>query len=156
VPTQILIMRHAEKPDDPTDPDLTAAGMNRANMLAAYIPRTFGTPNFIFAASVSKNSARPFETVEPLSKAIGVPIDTTFADQDYGALAKTVRDDQKFVDRLTVMCWHHGNIPNMLHALQVPDGQYPDPWDREVFNLILKVTLESNTAPTITQTSEPF
>jgi broad specificity phosphatase PhoE len=78
--TRILVMRHAEKSDDPTDPELTPAGRHRAESLATYIPNQFGRPDFIFAASISKHSARPYETIKPLSKAIGVPIDATYAD----------------------------------------------------------------------------
>src|SRR3977135_4277449 len=43
-PSRILLMRHAEKPDDPGDPDLTEAGRARAAALARYIPATFGKP----------------------------------------------------------------------------------------------------------------
>lgn len=39
---------------------------------------------FIFATSISKHSARPYETVKPLSNATGIPIDAIYADQDYG------------------------------------------------------------------------
>jgi phosphohistidine phosphatase SixA len=154
--TRILVMRHAEKPDDPNDPDLTQAGLQRAESLAAFIPTRFGTPDFIFATSFSKHRARPFETVKPLSKATGVPIDTTYADQDYGALAQTLRSDARYHGKLIVVCWHHGNIPNLLHALKVSDGQYPDPWDRNVFNLVLQVILDAGATPTVTPVTEPF
>jgi phosphohistidine phosphatase SixA len=148
--TQILVMRHAEKPDDPTDPDLTPAGQQRATTLATFIPKRFGTPDFIFAASISKNSARPYETVKPLSKATGIPIDATYADQDYGALAQALRSERRYQDKLIIVCWHHGNIPNLLHALKALDGQYPDPWDRNVFNLILLTKFDGDTPATVT------
>jgi hypothetical protein len=37
------------------------------------------------------------------------------------------------------VCWHHGNIPNMMHALKADAADYPDPWGRDVFNLILRL-----------------
>jgi hypothetical protein len=40
----ILVMRHAEKPDDDTDLNLSPAGVARAKKLATYIPATFGKP----------------------------------------------------------------------------------------------------------------
>jgi broad specificity phosphatase PhoE len=153
---RILVMRHAEKSGDPQDPDLTPAGHQRAESLATFIPDRIGKPDYIFATSVSKHSARPYETVEPLAKSTGVLIDTTYADQDYGALAETICGDEKFEGKLIVVCWHHGNIPNFLHALQVPDGEYPDPWERDVFNLILVTTLADDATPTVVEIVEPF
>ena len=50
MPTRILVMRHAEKSDDPADPDLTSNGRKRAKALASFIPNHFGKPDFIFAA----------------------------------------------------------------------------------------------------------
>jgi broad specificity phosphatase PhoE len=153
--TQILVMRHAEKPDDAKDPDLTPAGRRRAEALATYIPTTFGTPDFVFAAAISKRSARPYETLKPLSKATGVPIDSTWADQDYAALAEELRQDPKFRDKRIVVCWHHGNIPNLLHALKAAHGQYPDPWPRDTFDLILRVTADGG-AVAVASIREPF
>jgi broad specificity phosphatase PhoE len=149
-------MRHAEKPDDPLNRDLTAEGQQRAAALATFIPQRFGAVDFIFATSLSKHSARPYETVRPLSQATGVPIDATYADQDYGALAQELRTNPDYRDKLIVVCWHHGNIPNLMHALGVSDGQYPDPWDRNVFNLILQTSLAGRAAPTVVQLPEPF
>jgi hypothetical protein len=154
-PQFVLVMRHAEKPDDPSDPDLTAVGQARAEALADYIPREFGVPDFIFAAALSKNSARPFETVKPLSKRTGVAIDATIADNDYGVLAKDLLSKPKFAGRRIVVCWHHGNIPSLMRALGVADGDYPDPWKHTVFNLILKVGF-STAGPTVVEVTEPF
>jgi broad specificity phosphatase PhoE len=108
--TVILVMRHAEKPDDPLDPDLSPAGRARAQRLASCIPSTFGKPGFLFASAVSKHSHRPIETLEPLSLQCGVKIDSSYADQDYGALAQELRTNNAYHGCLVVVCWHHGNI----------------------------------------------
>jgi len=92
-PQFILVMRHAEKPADPADPDLSSTGKERAAELAKYIPATFGDLDFLFAAAISKHSARPFETVKPLLKRTGLPIDSTVADQDYLFLASELLSD---------------------------------------------------------------
>ncbi len=135
---QILLMRHAEKSDDPRDPDLSPAGRERAQRLIAYIPTTFGAPDFLFASAFSKHSHRPYETLEPLSNAIGVSIDKDFADQDYGALAQEIETNPQYDGKWIIICWHHGNIPSFAHALKAKSADYPDPWDPTVFNLILQ------------------
>ncbi len=50
----ILLMRHAEKPLDPRDPDLSDAGKARADALARYIPQDVAKPDFLFAPAASK------------------------------------------------------------------------------------------------------
>jgi len=154
-PQFILVMRHAEKSADPADPNLTAAGAARATALAKYIPDTFGEPDFIFAAAISKHSARPYETVKPLSKRTGVPIDATIPDQEYGVLARDLLSGADFAGKRSVVCWHHGNIPSLMHALGAASEDYPDPWDPSVFNWILKVEYSSG-APSVTKVIEPF
>ena len=134
----ILVMRHAEKAGDPLNPDLSPEGHGRAKRLATYIPDTFGKPDFLFATANSKHSHRPHQTLKPLAERLGLPINMDFADQDYGTLAHQVLQDPKYEARRIVVCWHHGNIPSLAHALKVVPGDYPDPWKSSVFNLILQ------------------
>lgn len=153
---KLVVMRHGEKSDDPDDPNLTPAGQARANALPAYIEATFGKPDFIFAATVSRRSARPLQTVQPLADQTGVRVNTDFADQDYGALAKHLRKHPAYAGKLVVICWHHGNIPNLMNALAAAKGSYPDPWPREIFNLILEAKFDAGGTPTVQQVTEPF
>ncbi len=152
---QILLMRHAEKRDDPLDPDLSAAGQARARQLVRYIPESFGTPDFLFATALSNHSRRPVETLEPLSQAIGITIDAGFADQDYGALAHEILHTPHYDGKLIVICWHHGNIPSLARALKAKSGEYPDPWDPAVFDLILRFDFVEG-VPTVSRVVEPF
>ncbi len=155
---RILLMRHAEKSGDPMDPHLAPEGITRATKLADYIPATFGTPQFLFATAISKHSMRPIETLTPLSKKIGVAIDSTYADQDYGALANQLLSDPRYAaaGMLIVVCWHHGNIPSMARALRAGPGSFPDPWDSHVFNEILAFAYAGDGAPDVKLVTEPF
>ena len=158
IDSRILLMRHAEKTGDPMDPHLSQDGYARATKLADYIPSTFGIPNFLIAASVSKHSARCIETIKPLSTKTGILIDATYADQDYGALASQLLSLQQYAAQgtLVVVCWHHGNIPSMAHALRASRGSYPDPWDAQVFNQIVVFGYSSNVTPEVKLLTEPF
>jgi len=83
---QIIIIRHGEKPGDPTTDndadgiDLSTRGYERAGALAVYIPATFGKPNFLFATQASKRSNRPVETITPLAQALKLDIDSKYGD----------------------------------------------------------------------------
>jgi broad specificity phosphatase PhoE len=152
---RILIMRHAEKPDAPLDSGLTDAGRERAQRLAKYIPETFGKPDLLFASADSKYSRRPRKTLTPLSKACGIAIDDSFADQDYPALAHEIRNKPLYDGKRIVICWHHGNIPLLAHSLKARPGDYPDPWDPVIFNLILELDIARG-APAVRPVLEPF
>ncbi len=53
-PAQIILIRHAEKPDDPANPHLSPAGVKRAQLLVSFVAsdktiQAFGPPAGIFA-----------------------------------------------------------------------------------------------------------
>ncbi len=95
LPSLLLVMRHAEKPDDPRDPNLTLAGKARADKLADYISNQLTRPDFIFAAAISAQSARSEQTANPLSDATGVSINPTLANQVYAAMAANIPAGQR-------------------------------------------------------------
>ena len=152
----LLLMRHAEKTADPQDPDLSPAGLERAKKLADYIPQEFDPLDFLFASALSRHSARPYETIKPLSKKIGLPIDATYADNDYEAFAGALLSDPRYSGKKILVAWHHGNIPPLANALGAPAGQYPNPWNASVFNLILRFEWQAAGQPTVTEVTEPF
>ena len=123
-PRRILLLRHAEKPDDPKNPDLTEAGVARAKSLAAYIPATFGRPDFVFAAAVAKDSVRSYLTMRPLCDAIGVPLDASLKGKKYKDLATKLLSDTAFADSLVVACWSHNELPKLADALPLKLKRY--------------------------------
>jgi hypothetical protein len=155
-PNTILIMRHAEKPAEKGDIHLASPGVQRAQRLATYIPKTFGQPNFIFATQQSPDSNRPVETVQPLSNAIGVPIDSSFANDQYKTLADHVATDPKYNGALVLICWHHEKIPKLALHLGAPASGIPDPWNPDVYNLILVLDFSPGPSPSVSKNLEPF
>jgi hypothetical protein len=128
----VLIIRHADKPDD--GDGLSPAGIARANTYVKYFEnyRVDDSPiklTALFAAADSKKSHRPLLTLEPLSRAIGLPIDSRFNDKDYEGLAKALASSDH--GRGILICWHHGEIDNLLRALGadpgslLPGGKWP-------------------------------
>ena len=115
-PVKILIMRHAEKPGDQADPNLAPEGQDRAKALVTWYPETFGPPDFIFAAAISKHSERPVQTVQPLADALGLELYTPYADENYAALAEALLSERKFDGGTILICWHHGHIPGLMQA----------------------------------------
>jgi hypothetical protein len=129
----ILIIRHAEKPD--TGHDLSAAGDARARAYVNYFENftTDGQPlklDHLFATTDSPNSHRPILTIEPTAKALGLKIDSRFSDGQFLQLAQELQSHPPGTNIL--ICWHHGQIPQLLRALGadpkklLPKGKWPD------------------------------
>ncbi len=128
----VLIIRHAEKPDD--GDGLAPAGEARAQAYVEYF-RDFkyhSEPiklDAVFAAADSKNSRRPRITVEPLAHALGLTVNTSYRDKEFQRLAAELEahDGGKSV----LVCWHHGAMIELLHAMGadpetlLPGGKWP-------------------------------
>lgn len=155
-PNKILIMRHGEKPATAGDINLAPAGVVRAQQLVTYIPDTFGIPQFLFAAGESKDSNRPVETLQPLSQSVKVEIDSSFDDRQYKELASELLNNPTYDRALVLICWHHEKIPKLAHALDAAPGTVPDPWDDNVYNLVLVIDYASPDEPSVSQVLEPF
>jgi hypothetical protein len=139
-PATILLIRHAEKPTD-GNPDLSPAGVDRAKHLRElFLPA--GTrsdlpmPQFLFATHISPHSNRPVQTVKNLSKALNLPINDTFKNDDYDALAAELLSG-KYAGKVVLVVWHHGKIPALTTAL----GATPPytPWPDQQFDRIWRI-----------------
>lgn len=129
----ILIIRHAEKPEH--GPELAPAGQQRAAAYPAYF-KSFAVDSqplqldAIYATADSKGSHRPRLTVEPLSRALGLSIHNRFKDAEVSRLAAEISSKPR--DKRVLICWHHGEIPNLLAALGadpatlLPGGKWPN------------------------------
>jgi broad specificity phosphatase PhoE len=136
-PRQILIVRHAEKPDSDSDPNLTARGYARAAALVQFFSSSFDTPDYLFAAQASKQSNRPVETLTPLATALHMKLNSSIADNDYGTLAQQILTDPQYTGKMLIICWHHGNIPELAKALGV--GNPPKSWPDDVFDRVWRI-----------------
>jgi hypothetical protein len=111
----VVIVRHAEKPE--TGTGLTPAGVARANAYVSYFTHYKADGNVIkfgrlIATADSKNSFRERLTLEPLSKATGIPLELGFKNKQFGDMVKSLNDSPKPGNIL--ICWHHGNIAPMV------------------------------------------
>jgi hypothetical protein len=143
----ILIIRHAEKPA--AGDQLSAAGNARAQAYVNFF-KDFtldGQPlklDYLFASADSKASQRARLTIEPTSKTLGLPIDSRFEDAKFKDLADEIR--AKPHGQNILICWHHGEIPQLLQALGAdpgrlfPKGKWPD----EVFNWVVELRYDSD------------
>jgi hypothetical protein len=103
----------------------------------------FSTPGFLFATQASKSSNRPVETITPLSAALNLTYDDKHADGDYAKVASDILTDSKYAGKVVLVCWHHGNIPNLATALGVSS---PPAWPGSVFDRVWVISYSNGTA----------
>jgi hypothetical protein len=143
----ILIIRHAEKPED--GDGLTAQGMKRAQAYVHYFEtyRLDGKPlriTHLFAATDSKKSKRPRLTIEPLSVKLHQPIDLRFSDKDPEPIVEELKS--KSHGNEILIAWRHGKIPALLTALGadsktlVPEGKWPE----DIYDRVIELHFDSS------------
>jgi broad specificity phosphatase PhoE len=136
-PKLILLIRHAEKNNDKSDPHLNSRGFQRAAALPRLFPGRFPTPDFIFATHASAHSNRPVETVTPLAKSLRMSIHSQFANEEYKSIASHLATDTTYSGKVLLVCWHHGNIPGLASALGV--SKPPSPWPDNQFDHVWRM-----------------
>jgi hypothetical protein len=158
-PRDVLLLRHAEKPDEKGDKHLTSRGAARAAALPSLFfipnafrtkPAPFPTPDYVFATSESKNSNRCVETLQPLAKALGdLAIHSKYANADYQALVDHLFGDGKHAGKTVLICWHHGKLPELTQAVLAKaknaakvKEQIPTHWEDNVFDRVWQFTFD--------------
>jgi hypothetical protein len=138
----ILIIRHAEKPDEGSG--LIADGEARARAYVNYFKNfsVNGQPlklTWLFVAADSKKSQRPRLTIEPTSEALGLPMDSRFKDKNFQGLADEIQSQPHGTGILIV--WHHEKIPDLLQALGADPGKVipNSKWPEDVFGWLIEL-----------------
>jgi hypothetical protein len=139
----VLIVRHTEKPEAGTG--LTPQGEERARLYAKYFQQFqedgLSIPvDSLYAGADSKNSFRPRLTLEPLSKATGLPLHLKVGTKDSELLITELKTEAH--GQHPLIAWRHGEIPTLLRAFGaspeslLPNGVWPD----DVFDWVIVLT----------------
>jgi hypothetical protein len=152
--TTVLLIRHSEKPG--TGRVLNQAGRTRAHAYARYFApfqhsNQSLTIDTLIAGADSKRSIRPRLTLEPLSRATGIPIDATFTTNDTPALARALRKTSH--GNTILICWRHNQISILLTALAADPNQLlpSGKWPTEVYDWVILLQYDASGRLTIQQ-----
>jgi hypothetical protein len=134
-PATVMIIRHAEKPDE--GHCLSVKGWQRAQALVPFFlgemsnecgdPQPgFAKPVAIYAQKLDANhkSRRPFETVQALARALNLDI-KGFAHDDADAMVREIQGTSAYKGQSVLICWEHHAIPKLAEAFGVDD---PPDW----------------------------
>jgi hypothetical protein len=143
----VLIVRHAEKPASGTG--LTPLGEARAQFYVKYFKpfqeEGLSIPvDCLYAGADSQKSIRPRLTLEPLSKATGLPLHLNVGTKDPEALVLELKTEAH--SQHPLIAWRHSEIPALLTAFGIspekllPNGKWPD----DVFDWVIVLTSGPN------------
>jgi hypothetical protein len=150
-PAQIILIRHAEKPEDTNAVHLSKEGEKRAKELVAFIKTDpeltkFGLPVALYATHPTRHGhgVRTAETITPLAKELHLSVQEPYLSEDYQGLAKSVLSNPRYTGKCVLICWNHTEIPQLAAAL----GVRPEPpkWRENVFDRVLLITYEGGKA----------
>jgi hypothetical protein len=157
-PQQVLIIRHAEKTGEKSDVHLSKKGVERADVLFQIFeasktrPMPFPRPDFIFAAKNSTNSQRPLETIQPLAKKLGFPIDQKYDSkrpkdteekgekENMIGLRAEIFGMPKYRGKTILVSWRHSTIPDLAKTLGAKDA--PSKWADEVYDRVWQLNYD--------------
>lgn len=144
-PAQVLLLRHAEKPADDADPQLSAKGRERAQALAEWL----GRPNeltrqapvaALYASRMSKQGRgrRTAETLAPLGQWLNLTVLTPYRPDEGEALARAVMTNPAYRGKTVVVCWSHSELSQIAAAF----GVQPEPpaWKDKRFDRVWRLT----------------
>ena len=136
-PAQVIIIRHAEKPE--TGNQLSPQGFQRAGALVDFFEHApavnqHGTPAAIYAMAPkgANGSLRPIQTVTPLADALGLTINKTYLRDQLTALVQDILGNPGYQGKMVLVCWEHNVIPEMVQDFGWTSA--PDSWAGEVFD----------------------
>jgi hypothetical protein len=154
MPDSILLIRHAEKPNDHgrvrgvdplgrDDPNsLSVHGWQRAGALVRlFAPHDGGAavpglavPDILCAPrpTPATPSQRSGQTLTPLAEWLSLPIRMEHAKGDEAALVRSLLA----MDGVVLVAWSHEGIPAIAKALGPAEPDWPRCWPKERFDLV--------------------
>jgi hypothetical protein len=145
-PAEVVIIRHAEKPD--VGNELSLAGRERAGALLPYFlgnPAVleFGRPVAIYAQAQkhATSSLRSIQTVEPLADALHLKINDAFESDDYKKMVAEIKRETRYDGHTVLICWEHKVIPEIAKEFATDDA--PKKWRGDAFDRTWVLTLKS-------------
>ncbi|HXI51413.1 MAG TPA: histidine phosphatase family protein [Candidatus Saccharimonadales bacterium] len=138
-PAQIILLRHGEKPDEASSVHLSARGEERAQALATLLgPGSRFTTNApiasLLATQVTRHdrSHRTSETLAPLGRVLGLPVEPSADSDNYRQLAHRILSDRNWRGKTVVICWTHHDLAQLAGALGVRPT--PPAWKEKVYD----------------------
>jgi hypothetical protein len=159
--TMILIIRHAERPDDKAEgvtidgvqdkDSLIPRGWQRAGALAGLFAPQQGSvrpglarPDLLIAPKYAKHveDRRTHETIQPLSEVLRSKTTEPYAEEHEAELGWFASEES--ASRVVLICWEHTRIPKIGEGIVAVSNRQdiPKKWPPQRFDLIWRFLRE--------------
>lgn len=126
-PKAIILLRHAEKPEDRDRNDLSPRGWKRARALPRIFTenselRKLGPPDFLYAAGLKKvtSSLRSIQTLHFVGEMFKLEVQQNYIRDDYASLIHDINTNALFDEKVVVICWQHDILTDFLNGFGIP------------------------------------
>lgn len=150
-PAQIILLRHAEKPDDDLSDHLSSRGGDRARALVGMFTNSpaltaHGRPAVLYIPRQTRDrtSLRPYQTLQPLAQELRLSIHAPYPAKDYKELAQLIRKSPDLNGKVVVICWVHDYLPELAQAFGVKPKQTK--WKNSQFDRVWSITFKDGKA----------
>jgi hypothetical protein len=140
--TVVLIIRHAEKPEEGAE--LSPTGQQRAIAYVNYFKNfTVNSkplrPDYLVATADSEKSRRPRLTLLPLAQDLGLTIDNHVKNKNFANEVEDLRTTHH--GKCVLIAWHHEKIPDLIEGLGAdPNKLFPGgKWPSGIFNWVIEL-----------------
>ncbi len=117
MPSKVILIRHGEEPLGTEGTELSKIGWKRAEGLA----HLFGNANITNLIALKphkkKGSIRSIQTLQPLSSALGLQIQTPFTRDEVTDLVQLLSHDDRYNGQVVLVAWQHETLADIAHQL---------------------------------------
>ena len=150
-PARVIVIRHAEKPDDPENSHLSEDGQVRAQRLVKWLTQgavlgTNGPPAGLYAPQPTRRGfgVRCSETLQPSARRLGQQLKIAHGSADYEFLAHLILRDKSLRGKNVVVCWTHEFLPQLAAACGVDPP--PPKWKGDDYDSAYIITFPEGKA----------
>jgi len=112
---KIVLMRHAEKPQD--GDNLSCQGLNRSLALPKVLNQTIGIPDYIYIPSIKNDQAtkhlRMLQTITPFAVQYNLKINSEYNEDEIKKVLRDIKNKQGTI----LIVWSHSELPDFAKEL---------------------------------------
>ena len=148
-PALIVLLRHAEKPNDDKDPNLGDVGYRRAGALPAWLSSQLQRISSIPLSSIGAiyamkggtdkhKTLRPIQTVIPLANTASILLNQNYGFGQTYNLVHEILTTSTYSNKVVVICWIHEELGELAKAFGITK---PPIWDSKDYDHTWFITL---------------
>jgi phosphohistidine phosphatase SixA len=146
-PAQIILLRHAEEPENEEHNELSKRGWKRAEALVDFFKKKKFTKHgpavaiYAMGQRHEDSSVRAIQTMTPLAEELGIEINDEYTREEYAEAAEEILTKRKYDGKLVIVCWQHKRLRDFAEELGLEDAPK---WGGDVYDRVWVLDFEDD------------